>query len=652
MAIGVFQFGEYKLDCDQFELCRAGRALKLEKMPLELLILLASRKGDLVTRDEIAERLWGGEVYVDTEHGINTAIRKIRYILRDDSDQPRFVQTVMGKGYRFVGAIEEVRPSSSKNGYKLSAEEGSAPRHGQMSITPGPVSRALDPATAKTAEPSGNAAQTSFTARHRLWSAAVGATALLVILVAASVFALRNLKGRAVKAEIHSLAILPLDNLSGDPSQNYFADGMTDDLITMLAKDSTLRVISRTSVMQYKGVHRPLREIAQELGVDGVLEGSVARSGDKLHMTLQLIQAPSDTHMWAESYDRDANDLVSLPDDAAMAIAKRTNSSVLQRTAAKYVNPDAHDAYLHGRYIWFSGSNEDAGKYFRKATELQPDYALAWTGVADYYALGLIEGAMDPRLARAPLEAAAQKAVDLDDTLPQAHVTLCAAIFFSQWDLVRADRECVRAIDLDPRFGEAYHLRAKVLSALNRPEEAIAAQKKAMELDPFSRPWGLAYIYLANRRYDAALIEDRQRLESNPHDPTTLGILAAVYRSKGMLAEAAKAWENSLIASGDQADAASVRRAFAHGGYRAALLWNLADMKKQALKHYVSPVDLALQYAQLGMREETLNQLEEAFRQHAPQLVEDVQEDPAYDFLHSDEQYRSIIRRVGLSPAH
>ncbi|MGB0122466.1 MAG: winged helix-turn-helix domain-containing protein, partial [Silvibacterium sp.] len=189
--MGVFQFGEYKLDRDRFELCRAGRALKLEKMPMELLILLASRKGDLVTRDEIAERLWGGEVYVDTEHGINTAIRKIRYILRDDSDQPRFVQTVMGKGYRFVGAIEEVRPSSSENGHKLSAEEGSAPGHGQTSITPAPVSTALESSTTKAVEP-------SFTARHRLWPAAVGAAVLLVILVAGAVFASRSLKGRAV----------------------------------------------------------------------------------------------------------------------------------------------------------------------------------------------------------------------------------------------------------------------------------------------------------------------------------------------------------------------------------------------------------------------------------------------------------------------
>jgi TolB-like protein/DNA-binding winged helix-turn-helix (wHTH) protein/Tfp pilus assembly protein PilF len=656
VAIGAFQFGDYKLDCDRFELWRAGRALKLEKMPMDLLILLASRKGDLVTREEIAARLWGGEVFVDTEHGINTAIRKIRYILRDDSDQPRFVQTVMGKGYRFVAPIEDVLPSSSGNGYKLAVEETNGTRRAQTPVTPAPASTAFEPATAEIADPpvtdpAQDAGRPSFTARRRLWPAAAAVSALLVILVALAAFAVRSLKGRASKSQIHSLAVLPLDNLSGDPGQDYFADGMTDELTTMLAKDSTLRIVSRTSVMQYKGVHRPLREIARELGVDGVVEGSVERSGDKAHMTLQLIQAPSDTHVWAESYDRAADDLVSLPDEAAMAIAKRTDSSVLQRTAKRYVNPEAHDDYLHGRYLWFWGSNEEAGKYFRKAVELQPDYALAWTGVSDYYALGMVDGTMDPRLARTPFEAAAQKAVNLDDTLPQAHLTLCAAMFFGEWDLVRADRECVRATDLDPRFGEAYHLRAKLLTALNRPEEAIAAQKKAMELDPFSRPWALAYIYWKNRQYDAALVEDRQRLESKPHDPTSLYILAGIYRCKGMTTQAVKAWEDALIAGGHQADAAGLRRAFARGGYRAVLLWNLENLKKQATKHYVSPVNIALQYAQLGRREETLSLLEEGYRQHSPLLLS-IQTDPAYDFLHSDVRYRSIIHRAGLPPAY
>lgn len=617
MARGVFQFGEFRLDCDQFELLRAGQSLRIERKPMELLILLATRQGDLVTRDEIAQRLWGGEVFVDTEHGINTAIRKIRYVLREDSEQPRFVQTVMGKGYRFLGAVEEVGPASVQASEALASE----PQEGR--------------------------------ANSRVWLAVAVAAILLAM---ALTIGARVVKGRSVNreavAEIHSLAVLPLDNLSGDKGQDYFADGMTDELTTMLAKDSTLRIVSRTSVMQYKGVHRPLREIAGALGVDGIVEGSVERSGDKVHMTLQLIQGPSDTHVWAESYDRDANDLVSLPDDAAMEIAKRTHSTAANHAQLRYVSPEAHDAYLHGRYIWYAGSNEEAEKYFKKAVELQPDYAAAWTGVADYYAAGAVEGVLDPREAREPAEIAAQKAVELDDSLPQAHNTLCAVIIFFHWDPAAADRECIRAIELDPKFAESYHLRAKVLSMLNRHDEAIASQKNASELDPFSRPWALAYMYVVARQYDAALVEVRQHLEANPHDSTMLFFLTWIYRCKGMKAEAAKAWEDALIASGNKADAASIQSAFERGGYRAVLLWNIADLKKQSLKHYVSPVDLALQYAQLGDRAETLSELEEGYRQHSPMLLEDVQDDPAYDFLHSDERYRAIIKKTGMPPEY
>jgi TolB-like protein/DNA-binding winged helix-turn-helix (wHTH) protein len=259
---------------------------------MELLILLAMSEGNLVTRAEIIERLWGSEVFVDTEHGINTAIRKIRQTLRDDPEQPRFVQTVMGKGYRFIGPISEAHLPPPV-------------------LHPEPASFvAIDVATA-IATPQSSASETaapSHRPRLRSWLP-IGASALVVCCIMA--FTLRahwsrERSARAATSNIESIAVLPLDNLSGDPSQNYFADGMTDELTTMLAKNSTLHVISRTSAMQYKGAHRPLREIAQALGVDGILEGSVERSGDKVHMTIQLIQAPIDTHLWAESYDRNA----------------------------------------------------------------------------------------------------------------------------------------------------------------------------------------------------------------------------------------------------------------------------------------------------------------------------------------------------------
>ena len=317
MAVTVFEFGDFRLDAGRFKLSRAGRDLRLERKPMELLILLAARNGNLVTRSEIAEHLWGSEVFVDTEHGINTAIRKIRQVLRDDSEKPRFIQTVTAKGYRFIGPLVAIDETPAETRPAINGTHPQEP----FDALPYPL---VEPAAAR---------------RSRRWIWLAAATFFALLIVAVTLRAHWSHLRRSTIPNIHSLAVLPLDNLSGDRGQDYFADGMTDELTTMLAKNSTLRVTSRTSVMQYKGAHRPLREIAQALGVDGILEGSVERSGDKLHMTIQLIQADTDTHLWAESYDRGANDVVTLPEEAARTIAKRLDSAIPALTPARYVSP-------------------------------------------------------------------------------------------------------------------------------------------------------------------------------------------------------------------------------------------------------------------------------------------------------------------------
>jgi TolB-like protein/DNA-binding winged helix-turn-helix (wHTH) protein len=633
VAATVFEFGDFRLDCDHFELWHAGRSLKLERKPMELLILLAASEGGIVTRTEIAQRLWGSEVFVDTEHGINTAIRKIRQVLHDDSEQPRFVQTVMGRGYRFIGPIVAIHPPvpTGNAAGELSAEN-----------TPSTplASTSADGHTVRDAPISHR--------RFRLWLI-LSASAALVLFVAA--LALRSrLRANQPTPSIHSLAVLPLDNLSGDRSQDYFADGMTDELTTMLAKNSTLHITSRTSAMQYKGAHRPLREIAQALGVDAILEGSVARADGKVHMTIQLIQASTDAHLWAESYDRDANDVVTLPEEAAQAIAKRLNSAAPTLKPARYINSEAHDAYLHGQYLWLAGQNDEAGKYFRRATELQPDYALGWAGLADYYGAGAVDGLLDPRESLAQEEVAARKSVELDDSLAETHIALSAALLVHRWDFAGADQEILRAIELNPQLAEAHHFRAKILAALNRHPEAIVEQKKAMELDAFGRTFALAYSYQLARQYDDAFTDARQRLESTPHDWTLYWILSVTYRCKGMLKESVEALEQQLRLEGDTASAQGARRAFEQGGYNAVLHLQIDDLERKSLRQYVSPVDLAVLYAQLGQREKTLSLLEEAYRQHSPMLLW-MQGEPAFDFLHADEHYRSIIRKMGLPPA-
>jgi TolB-like protein len=447
------------------------------------------------------------------------------------------------------------------------------------------------------------------------------------------------------------LAVLPLDNLSGDPGQNYLADGMTDELTTMLAKNSTLRVISRTSVMQYKGAHRPLPEIARALGVDGILEGSIERSGDKVHMTIQLIQAPSDTHVWAESYDRNANDVVSLPREAAQTIAKRLNSAVTQQAPQRYVNPEAHDDYLRGRYLWFAGKDEEAGKYYRRATELQPDYALGWAGLATYYGQTLLDGQISPADGSAAGEEAARKAVELDDSLPEGHLALGAMIFINRCDWMRGDQEIARAIELNPRFAEAYTFRALMYTTIGRNEEAIESEKKAQELAPFERPYAMGLIYLKARQYDAAIKDIRQRYETLPDEDSMHWILWEAYRRKGEGKEAAQELEKMLVLEGQKSSAEIIRRQFERGGYKEVALGQMTYFKEIASKKYFSPASRATFSAQLDRREETLGLLEEGYREHSPVLLW-IQTDPAFDFLHSEERYRAIVKGIGLPPLY
>jgi tetratricopeptide (TPR) repeat protein len=302
-------------------------------------------------------------------------------------------------------------------------------------------------------------------------------------------------------------------------------------------------------------------------------------------------------------------------------------------------------------------TNGDAsGPCFEKATELQPDYALGWAGLAMYYGSGA-GGTLDPEKVLEPMEAAARKAVELDDTSPEAHLALGSALFTGEWDWAGADRELLRAIELDPQYAEALHRRASFLAALNRHQQAIATQKTATEIDAFARPRALALSYVLARQYDAAIADIQQRLQTKPNDEGLLYTLFVAYRCKGMKKEAFETLEQYITASGGDAprlgwktSAEEVRRTWQKGGYNAVLHAQISDLKRKSAKQYVSPVDLALLYAQLGQREKTLSLLEAGLHERNPTLLW-VQCDPAYDFLHTDERYRSIIRRVGLPPA-
>ena len=626
-----YRFGEFELDQARFELLRNGRALKLERIPMELLILLAEKDGNVVTRQEIIERLWGRDVFVDTEHGINTAIRKIRTVLREDAERPRFVQTVLGKGYRFV-------PEPKNSNIATAASAGAFEAVSAEAIPTQTIPARAVPAKRPARRPAALVAVALFLIAGALLAFRVGA-------LGNRVFA-RNQIG-----PIHSIAVLPLANLSGDASQEYFADGMTDELITALAKNRSLRVVSRTSAMQYKGVRRPLPEIAQELGVDGILEGSVERSGNRVHMTAQLIYAATDTHIWAESYDRDLNGALSLPDELAQMVVKEAKVASAPVRPPRYISPEAHDSYLHGRYLWFGGNYVRSREYFQQAIQLQPDYAAAWSGLGDSYAASAVGGEIPPQEAFTNDEAAARKALALDDSLPEAHNSIAAFYLFNAWDWHRAESESARAVELNPNYAEGRHLHSYTLYALNRDDEALQEQKRATEIDPFARPWALGDAYVHHRQYDAAINELRARAEVQPQDPWVQFTLSDVYRFKGMKNEAALHAKQSFLAWGDTKSAAAVRRAFERGGVPAMDQWLLSQDLDQARKKYVSPFTLAYDYARLERKEDTLRALEDSYRERSPSLLF-IQKEPVFDFLHSEPRYRDIVKKMGLPPAY
>jgi TolB-like protein/DNA-binding winged helix-turn-helix (wHTH) protein/Tfp pilus assembly protein PilF len=626
-ARGTARFGPYQVDVRSGEVRKFGIRMKLGEQPLRILMLLMERPGELVTREELRVQLWSDDTFVDFDHSLNSAVQRLRDVLSDTAHKAQWIETVPRRGYRFVGDVQWTRPESKPNTYVSS--QGKDPDIDWHVATDSPA-----------ALPFPRLAQ------HFNWRFV---SALLIVLLAAGALTKIILGERVGEPAIviRSLAVLPLQNLSGDSSQEYLVDGMTDELITALAKNRSLRIVSRTSAMQYKGARRPIREIARELSVDGILEGSVTRFGNRVHMTVQLIYAPTDTHIWAESYDRDFSRAFALPLELSQTIAKEVKVAVSPAGPQRYINPEAHDAYLRGRYFWFSENDQPSLGYFQKAIQLQPDYAAAWSGLSDYYRGHAVGGVAPPQELKQNWEADARKAIELDDSLADAHNSMAAWYLFSGWDWKRAEAESLRSIALNPNYAEAYHVYCYILTVTNRPAEAIKIQKLGMEVDPFARPWALGLAYYHLRQFDAAINELSVREKAEPSDVTTHAILSDAYGFSGLEKDAAHELEQVYLLQGDKESVAAIRQAFERGGYKAVAEWQLGHQKDRARHHYFSPFWLALETARVQHKEETLQLLEDAYREHSPGLVF-LQSEPVFDFLHSDQRYHAIVKNMGL----
>jgi len=503
----VVRFGTYEVSLQSGELRKAGVKIRVQQQPMKLLEILLERPGEVVTREELRSRVWANESFGDFDQAVNIAIAKLRGSLGDSAENPRYIETLPKRGYRFIAEVSVVDADARTKKPESAAGDipGTVPGHqlqgSGLTVAP----------------------------QHRLWPTprVIFALALVLSLPVLAVWLLRS-RGRA-PASIRSLAVLPLDNLSGDASQDYFADGMTDQLITDLAQISALRVISRTSVMVYKGARKPLPEIARELNVDAVVEGTVLRSGEQVRITAQLIQAPTDKHLWAESYEGNLRDTLALQKKVASAIAEQIRIEVTPQEQAvlkqtNVVNPEAYESYLKGRYFWNKRTADGfkvALAYFKQAIEQDPKYAQAYAGLADSYdLLGDWEyGVLAPSEAYPKAKAAAIKALELDNTLSEAHTSLAFSLDVFEWDWKSAEKEFGRAIELNPGYATAHHWYAWHLSEMGLNNEAIAEMRKAEHLDPLSLiiSADMAEILLVAHLNDEAIEQSRSTVDMDPN---------------------------------------------------------------------------------------------------------------------------------------
>ncbi len=602
-TVRIFRFGAFAVDVRTGELTSAGRRTPLREQPLQLLLALLERPGELITRDELTRRLWPADTFVDFDRGLNKAMNHLRDALSDSAEHPQFIETLPRKGYRFIAPVTQ-DPQDVEQ-----AADGAPP-------TP---------------------------SRTRVWLAvAAGVVAAIGIAIAADVRGPRSwMASRRAAPHITSLAVIPLENLSDDPEQDYFADGMTDALITDLAKTGSLRITSRTSVMRYKGTKRTIKDVGRELDVDAVVEGTVTRSGSRVRITAQLIQVSTDMHLWAETYERDVSEIFELQRSVAMDIARRVNVVVRPLDRARMVQPEAYGLYLKGRYAFYQYTSQGwqrAIEHFNRAIERDPTFAAAYAGLADTY---LVAGAYDAIPADEALtrgKAAAARALELDEGLARAHYALATAYTWYDWDWGNAEREFRRALELNPNDALGRNWHGGYLSLRRRHDEAIGEHERARDLDPLSSivNANLTRALYWARRYDEAIAQARRTREMDPRFSVALFWLEGSLRHQGLFHEAVEL--RQLVSTPEQAQI--IARTFERGGFNALLREGGERFRKSG-----ALVIAARCYAQIGEKEEALALLEACALRRCSSLVNVIVE-PDFDVLRAEARFQQLVRKV------
>jgi TolB-like protein/DNA-binding winged helix-turn-helix (wHTH) protein/Flp pilus assembly protein TadD len=643
----LIRFDRFELDLRSGELRKGGIRIRLQEQPLQVLQALLERPGELVTCEELQKRIWPADTFVDFDHGLHAAVNRLRTALSDSAERPRYVETVSRRGYRFIGKVDSFDD-------------------------PEPVRRRInnDP----TPEPR---------PKRRIWNSWTGllggflaAIVIAASLVAGNAYGLRDwLFGGPAPRAFRSLAVLPLENLSGDPKQDYFADGMTEELITQVSKFGNLKVISRTSVMQYKGSKKSLPKIAGELHVDAVVEGAVQLVDNRIRITAQLVDGASDEHIWAETYDRDLSNVLLLQSEVAADIAKQIDLELTPqqqqrfRASAHPVNPDAYQSYLLGRYYWNMRTGAglaQAGHYFADAIQKDPNFALAYSGQADYFAYLTVLGGpeiMKPRDAMAQARTAATKALKLDDSLAEAHASMGNILHNYDWNWEAAEGEYKRAIELNPNYAMAHHLYAHLLIETGRKEESLAEAHRALELDPYS-PFvnnGLARQYYLSRDYAKAAAQCLIGLQLSPEYFPARIQLALAYEQTGKLPQAISELEQAAgLMAGNGGPANSTKptldipvvhallgHAYAVSGRTIDAHVELSKLQAAATKRYIPPSYFALVWMGLGDNKQAMIWLDQGYNDRSEHMLY-LGLEPLVDPLRADPAFVSLLKQVGL----
>ena len=624
----TYSFGPFLLDPGERRLALDGRDLRLSPKVFETLVLLVERHGLLVDKDDLMKALWPGTFVEEVTLARNISL--LRKALGDapGQDQSQYIETVSKHGYRFIAEVKEVYQPAAQSGSRGETDFG-----GDSLKKPG-----------------------TWRQRHRAWIVAAGC--VLLIIGGGVIWRLIALRHSAVR--ISSLAVLPLENLSGDPDQEYFVDGMTDELITDLAQIHSLRVISRTSVMQFKHTKKTLPEIAKELNVDAVVQGSVSRSGSDVHITAQLLDARQDRHLWAASYERQMADIASLQTQVATAIANQVKANLTPEDNARLkkirpVNPQAYDAYLKGLYIENRKHAEPPGRavtYLEQAVAIDPNYAEAWAQLGNSYVFfSESVGAKDRPAIISKARAAIGKALELDAKLSTAYTSSGMVKMWYDWDWAGAKRDLKRAIELDPNSSVAHRYYAHYLMLHRRFDEALEENKLAIDLAPFEilATAHLTQLYRAEHQPDKVIEVCKRVLEMDPAHTGVYGALADAYAAKGQWAEAIGVLDHlqELHLLGRIAYLVNVAPIWAASGEKPKADAAMAEVKEFARHHEIPSLVFASYEARFGSRDEAFQWLEKAYQERDPGLGT-IEIENNFDNLRSDSRFQDLERRVGF----